>query len=687
MAALILATLLPFGALAAGAHAARSNLDPLIGSLFRTRTFRQVAISPDGVRVGWVERLHQPDGTPSNHSAIYIEHLGSSQPEPCRVSASDGEAEAAEYDLAWSPDSRQLAFLSDAMHADDAAQAGGSLPPGQAELYVADVAGCDSREHHTASARRLTRLRGDLSEPRWSPDGRSLALLFIADAPRAAGPLEPMTPPSGEISEQIFEQRIAVAALASGETRQVSPPGLYVYEYDWSPDGKTFAATAAPGSGDSNWWIAQLYTIDAGTGEARAIYQPRRSQIAEPHWSPDGRQIAFIEGLMSDQGSNGGDVFVVAASGGEARDVTPGMKASASWLTWTSPSQILFAEDVDGESGVATVNPGASAITTLWTGAEAVSAGSWGTNLSLARDGRTSAVIRDSFSAAPEVWAGPIGRWQEITHLNRDLRPAWGEAKSLHWTSDGFRVQGWLLFPQPYDPSKRYPLVVSVHGGPGSAERPSWPGAFYNTSLLSSEGYFVLYPNPRGSFGQGEDFTRANVKDFGYGDFRDILAGVDEVIKTLRVDSNRVGITGWSYGGFMTMWAVTQTNRFRAAVAGAGIANWQSYYGENDIDQWMIPFFGASVYDNPEVYRRSSPITFIKQAKTPTLVVVGDRDGECPAPQSFEFWHALKTLGAPSSLVVYPGEGHRIWQPAHVRDIIKRQVEWFDRYLGPGNGE
>ena len=185
-------------------------------------------------------------------------------------------------------------------------------------------------------------------------------------------------------------------------------------------------------------------------------------------------------------------------------------------------------------------------------------------------------------------------------------------------------------------------------------------------------------PNPRGSYGQAEKFTMANVKDFGGGDLRDILAGVEEAVKTAPIDPQRVGITGWSYGGFMTMWAVTQTNRFRAAVAGAGIANWKSYYGENAIDQWMIPYFGATVYDDPVVYSKSSAIDFIKQVKTPTLVVVGAGDGECPAPQSFEFWHALKTLGIRTELIVYPDEGHRFSKPADQRDVLVRMIQWFN---------
>jgi acylaminoacyl-peptidase len=152
-------------------------------------------------------------------------------------------------------------------------------------------------------------------------------------------------------------------------------------------------------------------------------------------------------------------------------------------------------------------------------------------------------------------------------------------------------------------------------------------------------------------------------------------------LKTLPVDAARLGIGGWSYGGYMTMWTVTQTNRFKAAVAGAGIANWQSYYGQNSIDEWMIPYFGASVYDDPSVYAKSSPITFIKNVKTPTLIVVGERDAECPAPQSYEFWHALTTLGVKTELVVYPGEGHGFQDPKHREDVLKRTVEWFNANL------
>jgi dipeptidyl aminopeptidase/acylaminoacyl peptidase len=289
-------------------------------------------------------------------------------------------------------------------------------------------------------------------------------------------------------------------------------------------------------------------------------------------------------------------------------------------------------------------------------------------------------VVRQSFSRPPEVYAGPLGAWSQLTHRNDGVTAPWGEPRKLRWTSDGAQVSGWLLAPSGAEPGHRYPMVVWVHGGPAGAFLPSFSRTY---GALASQGFYVFLPNPRGSFGEGEAFTRGNVKDFGYGDLRDILRGVDAAVKTAPVDAQRLGIAGWSYGGFMAMWAVTQTHRFRAAMAGAGISNWQSYYGQNRIDTWMLPYFGASVYDAPQLYARSSPINFIKQVKTPTLVLQGERDSEVPAPQSYEFWHALKALGVDTQLMIYADEGHAPRKPENQRDLVRRTAAWFDKYLAP----
>jgi dipeptidyl aminopeptidase/acylaminoacyl peptidase len=454
-------------------------------------------------------------------------------------------------------------------------------------------------------------------------------------------------------------------------------------------------------------------------------------QIALPRWSPDGKTIAFIGGLMSDQGVVGGDVWVTSvdvnrsyACGqlfslgdqppacGPLIDLTPNRPTSAQWIAWDDNRSLYVGELSGGDSQLirleiptipattpaSAITPSAAGtnfISPVFTIPGDVSAIQYVPSLSATADRSLFVFQSSSFNTPPEIYAvrakqppshsGDSFPLIEHSHFNDAVKPSWGDSVSLSWKNDNLNIQGWLLLPAHYDPSKKYPLLVEVHGGPASSVLSSWDGGAggFSATAFSSLGYFVLMPNPRGSYGQGEAFTEANRKDFGYGDLRDILAGVDAVLAKYPVDPNRVGIAGWSYGGFMTMFAVTQTHRFRAAVAGAGISDWLSYYGENSIDQWMIPYFGASVYNDPAIYAKSSAITFIKQAETPTLTLVGDRDGECPAPQSFEFWHALHDLHVPSQLVVYQNEGHGFSDPADRRDVLERTVDWFARYMTP----
>src|SRR3984957_2795644 len=635
----------------------------VIDTLSATHRFEQAAISPDGKKVAWVEDIITKRGASPGDTVIYVSDLESKNP-PKRISAAVADAIHAEGSVAWSPDSKKLAFLSDAAKA------------GQLQMYVMDVAG------PPGSAKKLTQVKGFLSTPSWSPNGKTIALLFTENATRAAGPLVAETPETGEIKDSFFEQRLALVDVATSRLRQISPADTYVYEYDWAPDGLRFAVTAALGNGDNNWWVAELYTLEGATGLMKSIYKPHL-QIANPAWSPDGERIAFVEGLMSDAGLTGGDIFTVGADGGEAQNLTPEIKASPSWISWTSEKKIIFTEFVGGDVGLASVDPQNKKVEALWRGGEYLAAGAGGFSptVSLAKDGATMAFVRESYAAPPEVWAGKIGEWKQLTQRNERVTREWGDAKSIEWKNGAYEVQGWLLYPKNFDASKKYPLVVNVHGGPSWASVAKWPSPHGYANALAGAGYFVLSPNPRGSYGQGEAFTRANVKDFGEGDFADILAGVDEAMRVAPIDANRLGLTGWSYGGFMTMFGVTQTNRFKAAMAGAGIANWQSYYGENLIDQWMIPFFGKSVYDDPDIYAKSSAINFIKKVKTPTLIIVGDSDGECPAPQSYEFWHGLKTMGVETQLVVYEHEGHLFAKPQHQRDVIERTLAWFDAHL------
>ena len=639
--------------------AAEDRVATALDSLPSAQKIDQIAISPDGTQVAYIADGELSIAVISNRVSHPI--------------APDQRAR----DVTWSADSRRISWLSDLA---------GEKPAAQLWSAAADGTGLE----------QLADLKGFAETPRYSPDGAKLAVLYIEGIPRIAGPLQPMTPLAGVVGEETFEQRIAVIDLATKRLTQITPADVYVYEYDWTPDSKGWAAIAAHGSGDNNWWIARLYSIDATDGQMREIYKPKW-QIAEPHVSPDGKSVAFIEGIMSDAGLTGGDVFIGPMAGGAARDLTPNIKASPSSVAWMTSDRLAVVANVDGNSGYAVVTeagyPVGSAWKGLpggsWTGEELIgtTTDAWVPGASFSRDGSVSAVVRQSASTPPEVWAGKTGQWSQITHVNQGVKATWGESRNVHWASErttngDTHVQGWLMFPANYDPAKKYPLVVSVHGGPSWACPSKWSsGGMGSMAAASLLGWFVLCPNPRGSFGQGEAFAQGNVKDFGGGDYRDIMAGVDAMVKQYPIDPKRIGIRGHSYGGYMTMWAETQTH-FAAAVAGAGLSDFQSYYGLNDIDEWMIPFFGASVYDDPAVYQKSDPIRFVKNVTTPTLILAGDSDGEVPMEQSLEWYHALETMKVPVQMVVYPNEGHVFYKPADARDYSLRMLRWFDEWFG-----
>ena len=627
----------------------------------------EVAISPDGKRVIYGDVVTgKRGGADVDASALWminaLDGSGAMRLTACPGSVCD------ERSAAWSPDGTRVAFVTT-----DASE--------QTQVAVETIA--------SARVEVITHARGPLDTPRFSPDGRQIAFLYAAGAPKTPGPLNPLARDAGLVAETYYEQRLAVVPAEGGEVRLLGPEDLNIYEYDWSPDGKRLVLSAAHGSGDDNWWLAELYLCDAQSGAVSPLLKPAL-QIASPRFSPDGTRVAYIGGLMSDEGVTGGDVYVVPAAGGEPVNVTPNLAASVQTITWTAATGgIVATEFAAGDEVLAAIDVNARSQHELWRGPQMI----WANNLfdlcpgdagiSLSRNANLSAVIRQSYTSPPEVETGPPGRWHPITHVNAGVQRLASKATNVFWKSDTFNVQGMLIEPPTVVPGRRYPLVVEVHGGPAYAHYPLFPArADSFDAILASAGYFVFKPNPRGSYGLGEAFTQANVKDFGYGDLRDILRGLDAVEKAAPIDPARVGIEGWSYGGYMTMWALTQTDRFTAAVAGAGLSDWLSYYGTNNIDTWMLPYFGASAYDDPKVYERSSPLTFIKRVRTPTLLVGGDRDAEVPITQSYEYWNALRRHGVKTEFVVYPDEGHIFFKRADQADVATRLVAWFNTYLG-----
>ncbi len=627
-----------------------------------------VALSQDGRQLAWVV----------SHAGKTELMLGAWNGRHAHAVAIPGGCHA--EGLRWAPDRNTLAVLT-RCKVDPS-----NTKPIEGAIWLVDTAS-------GKPPRKLADIHGFASGMQWSRDASRIAFLYVPGATRLPEATASGNPRVGVIgATDVQVQHVASIATAGGKPRILTPGNLYVYEFRLSSTGHRIAYTAAVPPGDDNWWTAKLYVQAAEAGATpRVIVDPgtvpgplHGLQMALPHWSPDDSRILFIGGLMSDRGATGGDLYDVPAAGGTPTDLTPGTQVTPSWFTFIGRDTLLVDQIASGSVQVAgyALADHAARQTKVWFTAPGV-IGDGRAAFAVSLSGgptRRIAYAANGFEQPPEVHAGTLTDTPPpaVTWVNAGLAHAWGKARSVTWHSGGFKVQGWLIYPAHFEPSHRYPMLVYVHGGPSWANLPGWGG---NASALSEFGYFVLMPNPRGSLGEGEKFAQAIRNQMGYGDLDDILAGVDKVEKIAPVDGRRLGMLGWSYGGFMSMFAPTRTDRFKAVVAGAGLSDWQSYYGENQIDQWMIPFFGASLYDDPAAYAKSSAINFIRQDHTPALIVVGERDEECPAPQSFEYWHALKTLGVPTTLVVYANQGHAIANRADQEDILRRTLDWFGKYL------
>ena len=618
-----------------------------------------LAISATGDRVADVEATDPGNLSEEAHGAVVVRGADGkvlAQFDPCKTCKYS--------DTAWAPQADAVAFIGADTKAD------------KTTLYIV--------EHDTL--REAAHIAGVANTVRWSPDGTALALLVTPGAHKKTGAIEAGAALVGEIGVAEDEQRIAALPAQGGALKLVSPADTYIYEFNWTPDGKGFVATGAKGNGDNNWWIATLDFVDLSSGALRVIAAPKM-QMDLPRVSPDGKTVAFVGGLMSDWGPIGGDIYTVPIEGGTPLNLTPDFKGSFRGLAWRG-KELATAALVDDRNAVVIVDPVTRGARTLWSAPVRTQAQKFDGTIVFSADGKVAATLIDDFTHAMEIAVGPPSSLVAVTHDNAGLA-AQVAVQSVHWTNEDYHEQGWLIGPQQgTGGNDKHPLIVVVHGGPSSAAAPRYiaAGGQHGTDFdfvheLVERGYFLFYPNPRGSYGQGEAFTRANIRDFGGGDLRDILAGVDAVERTAPIDEARLGLYGHSYGGWMTMWAITQTQRFKAAFASAGVANMTSYYGQNGIDQWMIPFFGASLYDDPAAYRAASPIEFIKQAKTPTLLSVGERDIECPAVQSLEYWHALRALGTPTRLFIYAGEGHHFRDPKNLTDLRSHAVDWFAQYL------
>ena len=574
----------------------------------------------------------------------------------------------------WSPDGETLAFLSD------------RVEEGQRQVYLMPSGG--------GEAGRLTQVTGAIPGPRglnpmsWSPDGSKIA--FLKTDPETEDEKRRREEKRDVIE---FERspkytRLYLVDVATREVSCVSPAGLQIWEFSWAPSGRQVAVVTSDLPFEHSWYRCRLAAFPLDGGPARTLCQTGR-QVAKPTWSPDGLQIAFISSAWSDRGSVAGGLFVVAAEGGEARELSAGHVASATWMEWAGDgTHLVTAAREEGGVGLADVQVDSGQRRPLWSGEVNFAETSWP---QFSRDGAGRiAVVREDDSHPRDVWLasrrGDGLEWRQLTDLHlqaKELELA--AVETVHWKgADGWEMQGLLVRPRQVPSGARPPMVTIVHGGPTSAHAHAYGGGRGWPQLLAAQGMAVFLPNPRGSTGWGLDFAESNIGDMGGKDWEDIKTGVEYCVEQGLADRERLGIAGWSYGGFMTAWAITQTDTFKAAMMGAGISDWRSFHGKSYLCDWDSIYYGdADPWDPDGPFRGFSPINFVKRARTPTLILHGEEDQDVPVEQSYLFHRALTDLNVPVELVVYPREAHGPEERGHVLDIARRISEWFARHLEP----
>ncbi len=633
-----------------------------LADIFDTKVLNNAQVSPDGKQVAFVVADAYKEGT----AQIWMVNSDGSD---CRTFTSGKH----DRNPRWSPDGEWLAFLSD-RKSDD----------GRNELFIISRHGGEARRVFEAKSSVGGDGRGELIA--WSPDGQHIA--FLMEDPETG---EEKKLKDQKIDPILFERdhkfmRVWVADISSGEIRQVTTDPVQVWEFAWSADGSQFALVISDEPYEWSWYHCKLATVPAVGGSITTIYDPAPRQAALPCWSPDGTQLAFLQSVWSDRGSVGGDLNLIPATGGAPRSLTTHHPASAAWMTWMpdGESLITLATTKDGVA-VEEWEAGPGASRRLWAGPVAIADAFWNT-FSHDRTLRTLAFARESADEPRQVWVAKRDHesltWTQLTHFHADkaeITPT--QSKSITWTgADGWEMQGFLLLPDGYDANKSYPLFTWVHGGPTSLYVHRYWGAM-TQAYFTTRGFAVFLPNPRGSTGRGLKFAEANVGDMGGQDFHDIMAGIESLIEQGVADPDKLAIGGWSYGGFMTAWAVAQTDRFKAAVMGAGICNWLSFHGTSKLCEWDRIHYDANPYELHSKFEQFSAINLVSRVRTPTLIIHGEKDRNVPVSQGYEFFRALKQNGVPTELRVYPRQGHGFNEKAHQRDWVEYAGLWLEKWL------
>jgi len=572
----------------------------------------------------------------------------------------------------WSPDGKWIAFLSDRP-----GQIAGTAE-GKKQLYVISADG--------GEAQQVTKLEGDVSDFEWAPDSKRIAFSTSDPESKAMKDRKEKYGDYSVVHSDYQMTHLWITEFANGSAVPAEPKRLTegdkfsVGDFSWSPDGMRIAFSAQRDPDLISIGTADLYVVNVSDKTLKKIVSTPGPD-GNPKWSPDGKKIAFNT-------AGGSQYFfytdrrigVVSADGGAVQILTESFDEDPSLIAW-GPDGIYFAALQKTTAHLFRLNPATGTVEKM-SAPEGMVAGGF----SFSKDYKTVAYRAALENQYGEIYATSAVPWQgkKLTALGDQLKGfTLAHREVVSWKSgDGTTIEGVLYTPSNFDAKKKYPLLVVIHGGPTGVDQPVVNAdRYYPIERLVAKGAVVLRPNYRGSAGYGEKLRSLNVRNLGIGDYADVISGVDSLIAKGFVDKDRVGAMGWSQGGYISAYITTFSDRFKAVSVGAGISDWSTYYVNTDITPFTRQYLHATPWDDPEIYWKTSPISNIAKARTPTLIQHGENDRRVPIPNAYELRQALEDRGVPVKMVVYKGFGHGITKPKQQRAVMEENEKWFAQYI------
>jgi len=648
---------------AQNAPAALPRLAPTVDQILSLKRAGSPEISPDGRWVAYTVRETNWDDNAYETEIWLADATGGAQRQLTNAKKSSQSP-------AWSPDGSRLAFVSDRTD--------------KRQIYVINPQG--------GEAEAITSLEDGVSNFSWSPDGRTIA--YTATEPKTAA-IKDRDKKYGEF--QVVEQdhrmtHLFAVDVATHATRTLTSGAFTVGSFAWSPDGKSIAFDHRVNPELKNGGSADISLVSVADASIRKLVT-QDGPDTNPVWSPDGSRIAFITAMANPAFFYANSLIAtIPAAGGTPTVLSSAFDEDPQIVGW-KPAGLFFAASARTYAYLYKLDPQSKAIAKVPAPDQTVNSG-----FSLSKDGQAIAFLRADARAMSDVYVASgssrTPQDKKLTDMNAQTA-SWATSglEVVSWKSqDGAAIEGILHKPVDFDPSKKYPLLVVIHGGPTGVSRAvPFTSTIYPIDVWVPRGVLVLEPNYRGSAGYGEKFRALNVRNLGVGDAWDVLSGVDSLIAKGIVDPARVGTMGWSQGGYISAFLATHdAARFKAISVGAGISDWMTYYVNTDITPFTRQYLKATPWDDPEIYAKTSPITYIKQAKTPTLIQHGATDQRVPLPNAFELYHGLQDNHVPTRLIVYQGfagVGHGPSKPKSNRATMDHNIEWFDQYMFGGSSK